>query len=433
MSLAGEIESNLPTHDRTWRLIVTQDAWDAAWRGLLRRSDPWGVGHVTPQGGATCRELLVRRIQLTAETPEGRRWPPLSDWLVMRLLGQGDGDFFDSLDQVATRIAPARNQTLILFALDARHPERWQGAVFHGGRCDGLDEVHVVGPGMLLLKRRYPDWDQDGTGASLRASRTVGAVGAAVHGRLRHATVTLVGAGRNGSAAAFQLAGLGVRRLRIIDPDILGLENLDAMPGLTMRDVGQPKGRALARRLRQFRPDLAISVLDRAIQDRRSAAVLRERSDLLITAVDDDLPRLAAAVIAAQTLTVHVDIGTRIQRGADGPAVLAGDARLFLPGLGCAACVGGFGDPAETLYELNSPQGSLRRRPPLDWRQQRAGSLVSLNSLTVSAAVQLWLDLLAGTLRSSFWQRVAWEAGRGLVSHAGPVQAARDCRFCQRL
>ena len=34
-------------------------------------------------------------------------------------------------------------------------------------------------------------------------------------------------------------------RLRILDPDFLGLENLDAMPGLTVADLGQTEAEAL--------------------------------------------------------------------------------------------------------------------------------------------------------------------------------------------
>jgi hypothetical protein len=251
---------------------------------------------------------------------------------------------------------------------------------------------------------------------------------------MQQATATIVGCGRIGAAVAFQLAGLGIGRLRIVDPDFLGWENLDAMPGLTVRDIGVNKAKALAKRLHQFQPDLAISMLDKQIKDQATSVFLRQRSDVLITAVDNDTARLAAAVIARQTMTMHLDVATSIQRNENGTQSFAGDARLFLPGAGegCVACVGGLENLDETIHELNAPPGSLRRQSQRVWNEERAGSLVTINAITVGAALHIWLDVLSGRTSSSFWQRLAWSNVQGLVSHAGNVRGATDCRFCGR-
>jgi len=79
---------------------------------------------------------------------------------------------------------------------------------------------------------------------------------------------------------------------------------------------------------------------------------------------------------------------------------------------------------------LLAPPGALPRRPPPPWNEQRAGSLITLNSLTVAIGVQLWLDLLAGRLRSSHWHRLRWEPGVGLQADFAPVGASPGCRIC---
>src|SRR5690606_15110799 len=98
-----------------------------------------------------------------------------------------------------------------------------------------LDACELVGAGMLRLESSLSISQPVD---ELRASRTRGALGAGLHDRLRQTTVTVVGLGRSGSQLCFQLASVGVGRLRLLDADIVGVENLDGMPGLIAEDVG---------------------------------------------------------------------------------------------------------------------------------------------------------------------------------------------------
>ena len=164
---------------------------------------------------------------------------------------------------------------------------------------------------------------------------------------------------------------------------------------------------------------------------RNGSALGRLPADLIATAVDGDTARLAASLVVRRGLTVHLDLGTSVTRNGSGHTELAGDVRLLLPGSGCVACVGGLADREETLYELLAPPNVLHRGRRLAWHQERAGSLVSLNAIAVGTAVQTWLDLLDGRLRTSCWHRLRWAPGEGLQTHSAPVSAAEDCPFCR--
>jgi hypothetical protein len=264
-----------------------------------------------------------------------------------------------------------------------------------------------------------------------RDSRTRGALGERVADRLRTATVTLVGAGRNGTQMAQQLAALGVGRLRILDPDHLAPENLDGAPGLAEGDVGRTKVEALARLLHAYRSELTLALSGRSTRERAGVDFLAERSDLLVTCVDDDLPRLLVGLLARQTLTPHLDVGTRVVRQGE-RWELTGDARLLLPTRGCVVCVGGLADLPAVVRDLHLPAGALLTRTRQPWHGQRAGSLVTINAMTVGAGVQLWLDLLAGGVRQSHWQRLAWRWGTGLQADGGGVTAEPGCRLCEQ-
>jgi hypothetical protein len=243
--------------------------------------------------------------------------------------------------------------------------------------------------------------------------------------------VAVIGASRSGSLLAWMLAALGVERLLLVDPDTLELHNLDAVCGVAEADVGRRKVEALAHRLTQFRSDLAVHALTCSAADARVVECVRG-VDLLATCVDRDMPRLAAAVLAERFLKVHLDIGTGVTRDDAQELLIAGDVRLLLPGRGCVCCVGGLPDEEAARYELLAPPGALQRGLPPSWQQERAGSLVTINALCVAAGVQLWLDLLAGTLETSHWSRFRWHPGRGLEVNAGPVAARDQCAVCHR-
>jgi molybdopterin/thiamine biosynthesis adenylyltransferase len=421
------------------RLVITRAAWEAGLRPLLARPGGFAVGRMRSLSAEREQRLLVERVEVDDRLPTGDRFAPLDDWFVLHVAtaGRVTGVALELL----ARLRPKASQTvaaLVVASGGQDDSSGWDGAIrLHGGQVRLLDGLQIVGSGMLCVDREpvaeLPGGiDGSGGDDGLRYSRLTGAVGARVARRLRSAAVTVIGAGRNGGAAALQLAALGVRTLRLVDADLMGLENLDAMP-LAIADVGKPKVTALAARLRALRPDLVVSCFAAPTSAQQMIAAHRRLpADLILTAVDSDTPRLAASLLSRETLAVHVDLGTHVARDASGAMRLSGDVRLLVPGAGgCVACVGGLADRDQTLYELFAPPGSLHRGLPSAWHEQRAGSLVSLNAITVGVAVQAWLDLLAGRLAASCWHRLRWTPGEGLQSHAALVSAAEDCPFCR--
>lgn len=410
------------------RLLITREAWEGVLRTLVVDSGGFAWGTVRWRREPQVEEILCDHLETTRDLPRGAARPPFDDWLVLLI----DPSEVISAARWLDRIGPKQSQRLAVVALDGRDRRRWDAVLYDRGRCVPIDTLMVAGSGMLSLQRTPGDVEVLSDVNQLRASRTAGALGAEVCAKLRAACVTLVGAGRLGALLAFHVVGLGVPRVRLIDPDLLGWENLDAMPGLTEADVGRPKVVALAERLLAFRADLLVSYLQRPATDPEAMQLARQRTDLLVTCVDSDTPRLCVSLIAKETLTVHLDIGTQVA-GSEQGGLIHGDVRLLTPDRdgGCVACVGGIGDLAETLYELGAPPGVLQRGEPVPWRQQRAGSLLTINSIAVGSGVQMWLDLLAGRLRTSYWHRLRWVPGGVMQVDGGAVGRAEDCRFCQ--
>jgi molybdopterin/thiamine biosynthesis adenylyltransferase len=76
--------------------------------------------------------------------------------------------------------------------------------------------------------------------------------------RVAGASVLVVGAGALGSPVALYLAGAGVGRLGIVDPDVVELSNLHRQPLHYTPDVGVPKAHTAAVKLRFLNPDVLI-------------------------------------------------------------------------------------------------------------------------------------------------------------------------------
>jgi tRNA A37 threonylcarbamoyladenosine dehydratase len=121
--------------------------------------------------------------------------------------------------------------------------------------------------------------------------------GDAAFARIRRAFVVVVGLGGVGSHAAGALARGGVRRLRLVDPDVVSWSSLNRHLCATPDDVGHPKTEVVARFLSAVRPDLLLDVSEYELTDRNQGPALNGPPDLVIEAIDD-VPAKSALIAA---------------------------------------------------------------------------------------------------------------------------------------
>ncbi len=110
-------------------------------------------------------------------------------------------------------------------------------------------------------------------------------VGADGQERLRAAHVLIIGAGGLGCPVIQYLAGAGVGRLTIVDPDVVEPGNLHRQPLYGMEDIGLPKARVASARVAAMDPDIAVEAITDAL-DPLSARVLAAQADIVIDAAD---------------------------------------------------------------------------------------------------------------------------------------------------
>lgn len=249
MTATEHFESVIPRQD--WQRVVPR---------LLREPGRLAVGRLQRNPHPLSYELLVQDLEIAPDTPNGAQFPPLADWLV--LAGPDAAGGVDPQAWIA-QLRPRFAQLLsvIVLGLGEQHAG-WDGWAVLGGVVRPLAGLRVVGAGMLRISRQGLAEPDDAAEVTERWSRTRGALGDDACRKIRLARVALIGVSRTGSMLAYELAALGVRGLTLVDPDRIEIHNLDAMLGVAEADIGQKKVAVLARRLAEFRGDLAIQGLD---------------------------------------------------------------------------------------------------------------------------------------------------------------------------
>jgi adenylyltransferase/sulfurtransferase len=133
--------------------------------------------------------------------------------------------------------------------------------------------------------------------------------GAAAQLAISEANVLIVGAGALGTPVAAYLAGAGVGRLGILDPDEVELSNLHRQLLHFTPDLGVPKAESVAAKLRFLNPDVVVEPYQVRLEAENAAALL-EGQDLVVDCSDSFATRYAvnAACCAAGVRLVEAGV-----------------------------------------------------------------------------------------------------------------------------
>lgn len=117
-------------------------------------------------------------------------------------------------------------------------------------------------------------------------------IGPAGQKKISQATVMIAGCGGLGTNVANQLTRMGVKKLILVDPDIVSLTNLHRQSLFTEKDAQQKrlKVEVAKEKLRQFNSEVEIETLPRNIS---KELINQYNFDLLITALDNFKTRIS--------------------------------------------------------------------------------------------------------------------------------------------
>jgi molybdopterin/thiamine biosynthesis adenylyltransferase len=110
--------------------------------------------------------------------------------------------------------------------------------------------------------------------------------------KLKNSTACLLGVGGLGSVASMQLAAMGVGHLRIVDRDVVELDNLHRQHLYGVDDVGYPKVEAAAKRLQNLNPYITVEPLPLSINEANAESIV-EGMDVVVDGLDSMAARYA--------------------------------------------------------------------------------------------------------------------------------------------
>lgn len=227
--------------------------------------------------------------------------------------------------------------------------------------------------------------------------RNVRAFGPSIQSMLGDLRVGMIGAGGTGSAVCEQLVRLGVRKLLIVDADVLSDSNVTRVYGSTPADVGRPKVEVLRDHLLRIAPDLDCEVLCSMITLRPAAQRLAD-CDLVFGCTDDNAGRLVLSRLASFLLTPVIDVGVLLSSDAEGRLTgIDGRVTTLSPGTACLVCRNRI-DLARAAAEMLTPEERKRREdegyaPALGGREP---AVVAFTTSVAAAAVGELLERMIG-------------------------------------
>ncbi|MBT1681899.1 ThiF family adenylyltransferase [Curtobacterium flaccumfaciens pv. flaccumfaciens] len=293
----------------------------------------------------------------------------------------------------------------LVFARDAVAGDIWTA----DGRRHELTHLRVVGrPQHDLTAEPTPIAVADP--AYDRQARIFGDRGQAI---LAASRVAVVGVGGAGSLVSEYLARLGVGEILLIDPDRLDTSNVPRVVGARRRDLpatllpawaprwavaaaarwSTQKVRIAARVAREASPASRITTIPRSVLEVDVAVALTD-CDHIFLAADSALARRLVNSITHQYLIPNTQIGSKVSTSNGHVSDIFSVSRMSSPGSGCLRCNGLI--PASRLTEEATSDIQRRRQRYVDDDDVHAPSVITLNAVAASRAVDDWLMSIGG-------------------------------------
>ena len=115
-------------------------------------------------------------------------------------------------------------------------------------------------------------------------------------GRMKAASVLVVGLGGVGSWAAEMICRSGVGRMMLVDADVVDVTNINRQMPALVSTVGRPKCDVVAARLREINPQADIVAVNMFVDADNIPSLLDGGYDYVVDAIDS-LPQKAALIV----------------------------------------------------------------------------------------------------------------------------------------
>lgn len=299
------------------------------------------------------------------------------------------------------------------------------GVILDKGKMEEVTDIRVVG----TTYHEFPVTNDKRKPRAISSTfdRQVRAIGTGAQGRLQQACVSIVGVGGTGSAVAVQLARMGVKKLRLVDRDIVDESNVTRMYGSTHKDVGKPKVEMMKKHLSSF-SKTKVETLCVDIAKKDVVSVLSD-SDVIFGCTDNLTSRSILNDIAVQHYIPLIDVGCRIDLNENNSINQAiAKVQVVTPDSACLWCTGALDGKTILQESLSDEEKKKLANEGYYESLEKQPSIVSITTLAASIAVNKFLSLF-DVFGDQYASRVQVEVREEFTVSDSPAIKA-DC-ICQ--
>jgi molybdopterin-synthase adenylyltransferase len=356
-----------------------------------------GVGAAIDEAGRLRLVKFARSLHLVYEVSDA----------ATALIAKLDGTH--SVNELVTNLAPLHPELTVAAAaellevLDRDGLLDWWPSDPVAPALSGLEEI---------VYRRQMDFFREFSGDALGPTR--------MQGRLRDATVAILGVGGTGTWFATYLALCGVGNLRLVDPDVVEPSNLSRQLIFGLEDVGRGKAHVAAQALdAQYGELLNVDAFASRLSGPETIGPIADGCDLVVNCADE--PDISTTSHWVAEACMPRGIPHLVGGGYDGHTGLIGP--MILPGR--SACWECF----QAHHRARHPATSLTYITPT--RRRHTGAFAPLAALVTS--VQSWdaVRLLSGIDRSLLADRQGEIGFESLTINWTEVARVAGCELCR--
>lgn len=359
--MASEIEGKARERNETAGVILAGKSEDSGNLRLLGRELHWipedAYDRRTPRALTVRSEGYMRYLARA----EDRGDVPI--WLHTHPHEDGDSRpskydkiVDDELQQTFRLRSGAELYASLVFS-PAADAFRFTGMVWNGKGPQRVTSIMIVGDRWKVITAEHAPKDDH---VPVHFDRQVRAFGGDVQRVLTKLRIGVVGCGGTGSAAAEQLARLGVGSLLVIDPKDLSESNPTRVYGSSPSDVGRPKAEILADHLRRIAPAAKIDSVMGTITDQSVAGRLTS-CDIIFGCTDDNAGRLVLSRMPTYYLIPVFDLGVLISSSNGQLDGIDGRVTVLNPGSACLVCRGRIDIARAGAEQLSADERAARQ------------------------------------------------------------------------
>lgn len=239
------------------------------------------------------------------------------------------------------RFSNGRPYVSLIVSRDEMGRRSFSGRCFHRGAWLPVRSWIVCGPDVVRRETGH-DHETEALVLDKTVERLSALLGSMALGRLRGATIGIVGCSGLGTPVAHVLARAGVGEFVLVDCGTFKSSNHERNHASRAADlVNGPTSKVglLRRLIHEIRPDIRVTTLATDILDKRAVNELT-RCDLVLGCTDSFYARAVLGDLSTHYLIPILDLA--VQMRADGGVLKeqVGEIARYLPGLPCPWCRG---------------------------------------------------------------------------------------------